>query len=417
MSKNLAEKLGDIKPGTLFAGVDLAKDRNLAVVINQQGTRLTRFYFPNDKDGYEYHRGRLEKLRQQQQAPAVMVGMEPTNYFWKLLAADLEGHEQFPYRLVNAYTVKKHREGDQIDRSKDDPRDGFTIADLLRTGKFTQTQLLQGIYADLRQYAAMYERIRKEIGRRKTLLQIAVGGVFPEISGVFKDVTRGTARAMLHRHAVPAAICVLTEAEFIAAVRTDYTGKRFEISKLRRAYRLAFDSVGLVDTRAPQMAVGLHAAELALKQAHLATNTEALLETFFFLPKATYMLSMGLGQVTTALIAAEIGDPRRYRRANQLVKLAGIQPTPNHSGRKTRSATPMSGKGRPRLRTVLYFAALRLIQQDPAFSQLYQRLQQRKRNPLTGKQALGVVMNKTLHVLWSLIRQQTFYDANRLLAA
>ena len=93
MSKNLAEKLGGIKPGTLFAGVDLAKDRNLTVVINQQGKRLTRFNFPNDKDGYEYHRRRLEKLRQQQQAPAVMVGMEPTNYFWKLLAADLEGHK------------------------------------------------------------------------------------------------------------------------------------------------------------------------------------------------------------------------------------------------------------------------------------------------------------------------------------
>ena len=416
MSKNLAEKLGGIKPGTLFAGVDLAKDRNLTVVISQQGKRLTRFYFPNDKDGYEYHRRRLEKLRQEQQAPTVMVGMEPTNYFWKLLAADLEDHEQYPYRLVNAYTVKKHREGDQIDRAKDDPRDGFTIADLLRTGKFTQTQLLKGAYADLRQYAAMYDRVRKEISRRKTLIQVAVGEVFPEISGVFKDLTRGTARAMLHRHAVPADICTLSEAEFIAAVRTDYTGKRLEIGKLRQAYRLAFDSVGLVDTRAPQMAVGLHAAELALKQAHLATITEALLETFLSLPQAPYMLSMGLGQATTALIAAEIGDPRRYRRANQLVKLAGIQPTPNHSGRKTRSATPMSGKGRPRLRTVLYFAALRLIQQDSAFAQLYQQLQQRKRNPLTGKQALGVIMNKTLHVLWSLIRQQTFYDLNRLLA-
>lgn len=76
----------------------------------------------------------------------------------------------------------------------------------------------------------------------------------------------------------------------------------------------------------------------------------------------------------------------------------------------------MSRKGRPRLRTILYFASLRQIQQDPAFAQLYQQLRQRKRNPLTGKQALGVVMNKTLHVLWSLIRQQTFYDSNRMLA-
>lgn len=35
--------------------------------------------------------------------------MEPANYFWKLLARELEEKQQ-TYRLVNAYTVKKHRE-------------------------------------------------------------------------------------------------------------------------------------------------------------------------------------------------------------------------------------------------------------------------------------------------------------------
>jgi len=36
---------------------------------------------------------------------------------------------------VNAYTVKKHREGDQLDRSKDDRRDAGQIAELSRNGK------------------------------------------------------------------------------------------------------------------------------------------------------------------------------------------------------------------------------------------------------------------------------------------
>ena len=52
--------------------------------------------------------------------------MEPTNFFWKLLARELE-EKQLSYRLVNAYTVKKHREGDQLDRSKDDRRDAVQI--------------------------------------------------------------------------------------------------------------------------------------------------------------------------------------------------------------------------------------------------------------------------------------------------
>jgi transposase len=134
-------------------------------------------------------------------------------------------------------------------------------------------------------------------------------------------------------------------------------------------------------------------------------------ETFMALPESRYLLSMhGLGVITAAIILAEIGDPAHYSNGRQLVKLAGIQPVPNTSGRKTRSRTPMSHKGRPRLRTVLFFAVMRLVQLDPTFAQEYQRLQHREKNPLTKMQALGALMNKLLRILWALIRHQTFYQ-------
>jgi len=70
----------------------------------------------------------------------------------------------------------------------------------------------------------------------------------------------------------------------------------------------------------------------------------------------------------------------------------------------------MSRKGRPRLRTTLFFAVMRLVQVDDAFAQEYLRLQQREKNPLSKMQALGVLMNKLLRILWALIRQQTLYN-------
>ena len=42
-------------------------------------------------------------LCESQQAAGVLVGMEPTNYYWKLLAAELEQH-QVEYRLVNPFS-------------------------------------------------------------------------------------------------------------------------------------------------------------------------------------------------------------------------------------------------------------------------------------------------------------------------
>jgi hypothetical protein len=70
----------------------------------------------------------------------------------------------------------------------------------------------------------------------------------------------------------------------------------------------------------------------------------------------------------------------------------------------------MSRQGRPRLRTLLYFTCLRMVQYDPHFAQLYSALQRRQKNPLTKMQALGVLMNKLLHILWALTHNQTLYN-------
>jgi hypothetical protein len=116
-NSTLAKKLASVKPGTVFVGVDMALDCNVAVVLTERAERLARFGFPNERDGYDYFYRRLEAIQERQQAPAVLVGMESTNYFWKLLAADIElRRPKYTYRLVNPFTVKKRREGDQLDR-------------------------------------------------------------------------------------------------------------------------------------------------------------------------------------------------------------------------------------------------------------------------------------------------------------
>lgn len=411
MSRAVSRRLACIEPGTLFVGVDLSLDDSVAVVLDGRAKQLDRFRFPNDADGYRYFHRRLATAQDREQAPAVLVGMEPTNYFWKLLASDLE-RRQVPYRMVNPYTVKKHREGDQLSRSKNDYRDAFMIGDLLRTGKFTETQLLHGDYAELRQYVVLRDRLKGDIRRQKSLIRNIAGQLFPELSQEFTDFSCLTALAMLRGHAVPSVIRGLPRATFIAAARADFTGQRLPVSKLNRAYALTERSVGVQHgTEALQQALCVHVDTLRLLQEQLERVEDALLSIFFRLPPAPYLLSVpNLGAITAAIILAEIGDPSRYSNGSQLIKLAGSQPVTNTSGRKARSRTPMSHKGRSRLRTALYFAVLRLVQHDDNFARIYRRFQQRENNPLTKMQALGALMNKLLRVLWALMKHQTFYD-------
>jgi transposase len=411
MSNRIAKNLSEVKPESLLFGTDLGKDRNVTVVLNTQAQQLDRFGFPHNREGYDYLYRQMDRLKEEHGEVEVLVGMEPTNFFWKLLAADMEEH-QIPYRLVNAYTVKKHREGDYLDSSKDDPRDAFTVGDLLRTGKFTQTQLLHGPYAELRNYSSLYHRLRSDLGRQRSLIFAAAKQLFPELERIFKDFTGHTARAMLKHHGAAAVIREMDQEEFISAVRSDFQGKRLWHSWLVRAHTLAKTSVGLKEgTKALQHSLTAHVNTWEVLNTQCEEVKKGMAEIFNSLPESRYILSVPcFGPISGALTLGEIGDPEHYTNIKQWTKLAGSQPAPNTSGQKQSGRTPMSRKGRPRLRTTIFYAVLYLIRRDELFIRKYRYLQQRKKNPLTRMEAIGALMNKLLRILWSLVKNQTYYD-------
>jgi transposase len=392
-------------------GIDLSLEKNWAVVINERAERVDRFSFSSDRGGYDYFLERVERMRQKQQATGIQIAMEPTNYFWKLLAQELEGQEIL-YHLVNAYTVKKHREGNQLDRSKDDPRDARQIAELSRTGHYTETRLQKGVYEELRQYATLYHQTMQAIQREEQVIWGLAGQAFPELIQVFKDLQGETCQALLLSCACSTSIRQMTESDFLAKVQAAYTGKRFRRVALRRAYHLAATSIGVREgLQALQLALQLHFSSLQLLQSNLKQITQAMSACLATLPEAPYLLSVKTWKpLSVALFLAEVGDPKRYHSAAQWVKLAGIQPAPNTSGKKQRSQTPMSHQGRAGLRTLLYFTCLRLLRKDPQFARLYAHLQRRSKNPLTRMQAIGVLMNKFLHILWALLQNHTYYN-------
>ncbi len=221
-NSNISKRLAQVLPGTLHVGVDLALDGNVAIVVDENARQCARF--PQDADGYEYFLEHIEKVRQKQGASQVVVAMEPTNFFWKLLANNLE-QNKITYHLVNAYTVKKHREGDQIDRSKDDPRDSFTIADLSRTGKYTETRLQRGVYEDLRQYATLYYQLMKNLRRERNILWGLVGQVFPELQRTFKAFSGATVTALLRTCPAAVSIRALSEEAFLSQGKFVILGK------------------------------------------------------------------------------------------------------------------------------------------------------------------------------------------------
>jgi transposase len=414
MSNHVAKHLAAIPAGTLFAGVDLGLDDLVVVVLNATANRLDRFRSDNNAKGYAEFRQRLHRTVEKQGASGVWVGMEPTNYYWKQLGYDLEQH-QIPFRLVNALTVKRHREGDQLDRSKDDWRDAFTIADLLRQGKFTETRLPHGVYAELQTGYTAYQRLRRDRGRQATLLVNTVRQLFPEFEQVFKDVTGATARAVIAAGLVPHLIRTHAENTFLASVRSQFTGQRLSARQVRRLYALAAQAHGFTEaTQSLCQMAHQHAQMIELLDTQATQLMQALLALFETLPEAAYLLSIqGLTAPAALGLVAHTGDLAQYAHGGALIKLAGTQPTPNTSGRKTYSPTPFSHQGRSGLRTVAYFITLRLIRQNDALHYHYQRLTTRAEHPLPKMQAIGACMNKLLWYVWHVAKRREQYDCQR----
>ena len=75
--------------------------------------------------------------------------MELTGYYW-LDIAQLIIAEEIKLVLVNPYHVKKIKDLDNNNPTKNDIKDDKVIAQLVKEGRFSEPNITEGIYAEIR---------------------------------------------------------------------------------------------------------------------------------------------------------------------------------------------------------------------------------------------------------------------------
>ncbi len=406
-----AKRLKEIEPNTLLVGIDIGKKKHACVIMDLRAKVLTRFKFSNSRQGFERLLEKVEATRRDARADHLLFGMEPSGHYWRNLAYFLEGQE-FRFRLVNPFTLKRHREGQDLSRTKNDYRDAAMVAELLRTGKFTLTRLTYGRRAELRRTFSLYTRLVDDRARQKTLLRGALDCLFPEFTQVLKDPLGLTARAVLLACPVPHTIREKNLEEFVSLVREAYKGRRLALGKLRALHEVAKESIGIpAENGALALEVRTILQLIELLNRQIKEVKAQLIEEFLALEESIFLLSIkGIGLTTGAGILAEIGDISTYQSVKSLPKLGGINPSQNDSGAHRGTHTPMTKKGRARLRRVVYQAALCCIAHNPLFQADYRRLRERKHNPLPKMKAVGAMMNKLLRVVYALLKERRTFE-------
>ena len=412
MKNTTAEKCKQIPKGYLIVGIDPHKKKHAAVAITQDFTAHSKFKFNNSKGGFEMVSGRIREKMVEVGCTGVFFAIETGGHYWRNLAYFLD-ERGIPFRFINQFTLKRRREGKDINRRKNDYRDAEVAAQLLCTGEFTETKLQHGVYAELRAAHNAYRRLVKERTRITNLVKGLLDGLFPEFTHVFKDPCGRTALSVLSICSSPMVIAMMAEEEFVSTIEAEHQGRLMR-RKLHALYYAARHSIGIeAGSKSVASELSFLVEKLQLIKRQVCRIDETLVRLVDEAEEGKYLLSIrGLNYISVAGLLAELGSFRSYRSAKQLIKMAGSNPIESESAGKRSSHTPMSRKGRPVLRYCAWTAVIPMLRFNPDFRAWVKERRERPAyaNPLNGREVVGAALNRLLRLAFTLVKNQTFYQ-------
>jgi len=409
------EKIKQVKKETLVVGVDIAKKHHVARAQDYRGIQYDKpFSFENNYLGFNEFLYWTKKVAKKNDKSEFIVGMEPTGHYWLNIEQFLRSND-IKLVLVNPAHVKKSKSLDDNSPTKNDKKDAKVIAQLVKDGRYSEPNIPEDVYAELRVAMTHRERLVKDLVRIKNKIIQWIDKFFPEFLDVFKSWEGKAALAILSEIPLPEDIVDLSTDEILTVIKKGAT-RGVGIKRAEKLKETAHKSIGLTE--------GLKMASIELNNllqqydiltSQLETLEEEVKGLLEEVPGAKEMESIkGVGTITIAGFVAEIGDIRNYDHPRQIQRLSGLNLVENSSG-KHKGKTKISKRGRPKLRSLLYRVTLSLIGKNNEFNTLYNYYTNRTKNPLKSQQARVALVCKLIRILFALGKKQVKYDGEKML--
>lgn len=144
-------KIASITEKTLIIGIDVGSETHYARAFSWRNYEYSKkpFAFSNDEAGFAAFKEWMDDIAEKLEMEVIIPGMEPTGHYWLNLGAYLQEQGMKPVH-VNPHHVKKSKELDDNNPSKNDRKDPKTIAGLVNEGRFSYPYIPTGIYAEIR---------------------------------------------------------------------------------------------------------------------------------------------------------------------------------------------------------------------------------------------------------------------------
>ena len=401
---------------TLIIGIDVGSEIHFARAFNWRFYELSRkpLEFSNTEEGFETFRIWIEELKEKYGMDKVIPGMEPTGHYWFNIGKYLQDNGMAPVH-VNPHHVKKSKELDDNNPSKNDRKDPKVIAGLVKDGRYFRPYIPDGVYAEIRALSGLQVMAQSEITRLKNRIARWFSIYFPNYKDVYGNVGAVSGLMVLKAAPLPEDIIKLG----VDGVNRIWRDAKLRGVGLKRAKTLVTAAEHSIGNREAQEAARIELRLLladykmyTVREAELMELIEAKITEVPYVDKLLEI--KGVGLKTVIGFVAEVGDIKRFDDPKQLQKLAGYAIVKNESG-KHKGESHISYRGRKRLRYVLYEAAVSVVSHSSEFKSIHQYYTTRAKNPLKKMQSMIVVACKLIRVFYLILQTGATYDAAKLM--
>lgn len=347
----------------------------------------------------------------------VCVVYEATGVYHRVLKKVLEDNniKQF---IINPLLSAKTRKNDSLRSPKTDKLDPKSIAKTYYSHSLHNSHKQETIYHELRELSRYYEDILVHLRKDKVAFRAQLDVVFPGYDTLYDDLYGPVALAVIEKYPHPEMLQkkkINTVSKVIQsktchrqAVSDTMADKAIEYSKTIYSGCDKDDIEVLILKRIIK--------KLNEDMAEAERTIGDMIKLAQELPDFSIIKSVpGIGDNLAARIIAELGDMTRFKKKNELVAFAGLDPRISESGQNDGDHMHITKKGNKRLRCLLYLAvtcSIRLKRDDNSIKDFYIKKKQQS-NPMCSKAAKTACASKLIRIIYSMCKTGELYQYNK----
>ena len=347
----------------------------------------------------------------------VCVVYEATGVYHRVLKKVLEDNniKQF---IINPLLSAKTRKNDSLRCPKTDKLDPKSIAKTYYSHSLHNSHKQETIYHELRELSRYYEDILVHIRKDKVAFRAQLDVVFPGYDTLFDDLYSPVSLTVIEKYPHPEML-QKKKINTVSKVIQNKTCHRQAVSDTMADKAIEYSKTiysGCDKDDIEVLILQRFIKKLNEDMAEAERTIGEMIKLAQELPDFSIIKSIpGIGDNLAARIIAELGDMTRFKKKNELVAFAGLDPRISESGKNDGDHMHITKKGNKRLRCLLYLAvtcSIRLKRDDNSIKDFYIKKKQQS-NPMCSKAAKTACASKLVRIIYSMCKTGELYQYNK----